>query len=488
MGSPVPSTSVPFPELGPTGFIIPDENAVLAGVLADLNAAFGGNLNPQLSTPQGQIASSNTAIIGDSFAMFQWFCNMMDPAYSVGRMQDAIARIYFIFRIAGQPTIQPVSCSGLNGSTVPIGALIQDQSDNLWVCLETGKIPATGSIVLDFACQTNGPVPAPDTLTIYQAPGSLASVTPNGDAILGRNVETAAQFETRRAASTGLNSMGPLNAVYAAVAQVSGVLDVYTTQNVSGSPITIGGVTLAANAIYICALGGTTSDVAAAIYSRKAPGCPMTGNTTVNVPDPNPAYLPPIPVTPITYEVPSVVAFAVVVTITNSAQVPSNALTLVQTAIVSAFAGGDGGPRAKIGSMVQASRYYAPVMSIGNTFSGQTGQVTPGWSAPIVSIQLGVDGAAASFIGSITGSTLNVSSVASGTVAIGQLVEGSGVTGGTLITALAGGTGGTGNYTVNLSQTAHSESMVTTTLSNEVQMNINQAPSVAAANVHLNLS
>src|SRR5271170_7385594 len=106
MGSPVPpTTSVPFPTLGPNGFIVPAESAILAGVIADINAAFGNNLNfENLSTPQGQLASSFTAIIGDSFAVFQWLCNMVDPAYSVGRMQDAIGRIYFIERISGQPT------------------------------------------------------------------------------------------------------------------------------------------------------------------------------------------------------------------------------------------------------------------------------------------------------------------------------------------------------------------------------------------------
>lgn len=488
MASPIPSTAVPFPTLGANGFIIPDESDILTGVLSDLNAAFGGNLNLQLSSPQGQLASSMTAIIGDSFAVFQLFCNLVDPAYSFGRMQDAIARIYFISRIAGFPTIQPCSCSGLTGVNVPVGTLVQDQSSNLWVSLESGTIPVGGSVTLNFAAQVNGATSAPESLTIYQSVTGLDSVTPTGDAVLGRDAETASQFEARRAASTGLNSLGPLNAVYAAVAAVPNVVDVFAAQNDSSAPVTIAGVAVAAHSIYICVLGGDEQAVADAIYSRKMPGCAMTGNTTISVPDPNPAYQPPVPTTDITFEVPTVVDMAVVVTITDSTQVPSNALSLVQSAIVSAFAGGDGGPRAKIGSTVYASRYYAPVTALGNTFNGSTGQVTPGWSAPIVSIQVGVDGDAASFTGSITGSTLHASAVASGALAVGQLVEGSGITGGTIILALAGGTGGTGNYTVSISQTALSEPMVATTLVNDVMMSANQAPAVSAANIYLNLS
>ena len=47
------TTSVPQPTFGPTGYIIlPAESAILTGVFADINAAFGGNLNPGLTTPQ----------------------------------------------------------------------------------------------------------------------------------------------------------------------------------------------------------------------------------------------------------------------------------------------------------------------------------------------------------------------------------------------------------------------------------------------------
>lgn len=58
--------------------------------------------------------------------------------------------------------------------------------------------------------------------------------------------------------------------------------------------------------------------------------------------------------------------------------------------------------------------------------------------------------------GEISGTTLTVSAVASGTLAVGQELTGSGVTAGTRITALGTGTGGTGTYTVSASQTVAS--------------------------------
>lgn len=58
--------------------------------------------------------------------------------------------------------------------------------------------------------------------------------------------------------------------------------------------------------------------------------------------------------------------------------------------------------------------------------------------------------------GAIAGTTLTVSAVTSGTLAVGQTISGTGVTAGTTITALGTGTGGTGTYTVSVSQTAAS--------------------------------
>jgi hypothetical protein len=61
--------------------------------------------------------------------------------------------------------------------------------------------------------------------------------------------------------------------------------------------------------------------------------------------------------------------------------------------------------------------------------------------------------------GSIAGTTLTVSAVSSGTVAVGQYLSGTGVTSGTRITALGTGSGGVGTYTVSVSQTVSSTSI-----------------------------
>lgn len=494
------SSTVPQPTFGNNGVILPTEAQILVGVTADINSAFGGGLNPQLTTPQGQLASTETAIIGDAYAQFLWMVQGFDPAYNSGRNQDAVGRIYFMTRIPGAPSVQPCVCAGLPSVQIKVGQPAQDPATGLlWICTEAGEIPITGSITLNFACENDGPTPGPTALDVYQFLAGLDSITPTGEAALGVNVENRSEFETRRSLSTASNSVGNLPAVLGAVLAVPGVLDGYVYDNYTSSPLLVGGITIGPNSLYVCVLGGAAQDVGNAIWSKKAPGCNyFAGNTTVTVTDPNPSYAPgSAPTYPVTFETPTNVPFYVLVTITNGPTVPSTALAQVQSAVVSAFAGTDGGDRAKIGSIVYALRYYGPIFSISSalTVDPSTGQVntTPGWSANIVSIQVGTT-QSASFTGAIVSGVLTASAV-SGTIAVGNLLtdtSGHVVNGTTIVSQLTGTPGGAGTYHLGVStasqdQNVTSEAMSTITMANDIQMNINQAPTVIATNVNLAL-
>jgi hypothetical protein len=71
---------------------------------------------------------------------------------------------------------------------------------------------------------------------------------------------------------------------------------------------------------------------------------------------------------------------------------------------------------------------------------------------------------AAVFTGSISGTTLTVTSVSTGSISAGQALFGVGITQATVITALGTGTGGVGTYTINISQTVASEGMNSATV------------------------
>ena len=69
---------------------------------------------------------------------------------------------------------------------------------------------------------------------------------------------------------------------------------------------------------------------------------------------------------------------------------------------------------------------------------------------------------AAVFTGTIATTTLTVTGVTAGTIAVGNTISGTGITTGTTITALVSGTGGTGTYTISTSQTVSTAVTITT--------------------------
>lgn len=480
-------TAVPPVTFGPDGVIIPEPSAVLAGVITDYQAAFGGKLNlslaspSSLSTPQGQLASSTAAIVDEANETFLFQSTQTDPAFATGRWQDAIARIYFIERIGAQPTVLQVNCAGLQGVVIPVNAQIQDTDGNLYACTQEGTIPGGGSIALPFANLVPGPtgVPSTDAVSIYNAIPGWDSVSV-ASGVLGNATETRSEFEARRAATVAGNSFGAIGSIIGAVSKVDGVLDYYGYDNATAAPVTVQGVTIAKNSIYIAVAGGDAGDIAQAILSKKSAGCGYTGNTTVVAYDNNPLYSAPIPYN-VTFEIPAALQILFVVNLTNNAQIPSNATTLIQNAIINAFAGADGGTRARIGTTLYASRFYSPVALLGS------------W-AKIVDIFVGSNNAPSAVVtGSISGTTMTVSGITSGTLAAGQTVSGSAggtgvLAGTTIISQLTGTAGGVGTYEISVSQTVASGTIVAAVATNNtVAVNANQIPEITAANIQVNL-
>jgi hypothetical protein len=471
------TTNIPGVTFGATGFVSASSSTILAGVIADMQAAFGGGLNFTTtagqvvnSTPQGQWSSSLTATIVNTQNNFCFISNMFDPAYATGRWQDAIGRIYFITRNPPLPTILNIACIGSQGVVISVGALIQDNIGYTYACTTGGTIPAAGTITLQFANTIVGPLPIPETnqVTIVQAIPGWDSVTCAGGT-LGQAVEGRSAFELRRAQSVAGNSEGAMGSIIGAVSKVPGVLDYYGYDNGSASPITINGVTIPAHTIYVCAVGGTQSAVAQAILSKKGPGCAYYGNTTVTAYDSNPLYAAPVPYS-VSFEIPPTLQILFAISIVAGPTVPSDAAAQIQAKIISTFAGSViAVPRARINSLLLASWYSTAIQQLG------------AW-VQVRALYMGSDNNPdCSFTGAISGNTLTVSAVASGALAIGQTISDGGVHIPEGVTIISGSGS---SWVISASLTVGSEAMVAETPSRmSVQVQANQSPAVVAPNI-----
>lgn len=361
-----PSSSVPSISWLASGPVVPDESDILDGVMADANAAFGGNMNTKnLQTPQGQLAQSTTAIIGAKNDDILEVVNGVDPDKSDGRFQDGIGRIYFIDRNPAQPTVVTATCVGLAGTPIPAGAKAKASDGNIYLCTQAGTIPVGGNIDLTFACSVTGPIAcaAGQLNKIYQAIPGWDTINNASDGVIGNVVESRADFENRRRQSVAANSKGSVPSVRGAVLEVANVLDAYVVDNPLGTAQTIGGVSIAANSLYVCVAGGAAQDIANAIWTKKSPGCNYTGGTPVTVYDTD-GYTAPYPQYTVKFDIAVGLPILFAVQIANVSGLPSDIVTQVQNAIIAAFTGADGGQRARIGRNIYASRYYPGIEAI----------------------------------------------------------------------------------------------------------------------------
>jgi hypothetical protein len=105
------------------------------------------------------------------------------------------------------------------------------------------------------------------------------------------------------------------------------------------------------------------------------------------------------------------------------------------------------------GTLVPGATISGSGIASGTQIVSQVEGTTGGIGEYVVSIP---EQTVASTTVSATYGTLTVSAVSSGTLGVGNVLSGSGVTAGTTITALGTGTGGTGTYIVSPTQTASS--------------------------------
>jgi len=386
-------SSVPKIQFTQAGLIVPAESDVLAGVQSDMNAAFGGGLNSALETPQGQLASSQTAVIGDKNNEFVYFTNQIDPQYADGRFQDAIGRIYFLTRKPATSTAVTVTLTGLAGTVVPAGTLAQDTSGNTYICTGDATIASTGTVTAEFQNIDTGPIPcAAGTLTtVYQAIPGWDAITNDADGIMGSVVESRADFEYRRKNSVALNATGTPGSIYATVYDLENVLDVYVIDNPKGIVVNKGvtNYPMLPHSVYVAVVGGLDADIAAAIWRKKDLGCDYNGNTSVTVKDES-GYNFPQPTYEVTFERPVSLPIKFAVNIVNDPTLPSNIVDLVKASIIARFNGADGTNRERIGSSIFASRYYAPVSAVATNVAVVS--ILIGTSTPtLTKVDVGID-------------------------------------------------------------------------------------------------
>lgn len=373
-------TNVPLPSFGPAGLVTASEQAILAGIQADQVSAFaltGKTLSTALTTPQGQLATSQSYMVAAFQAALAQLIANVDPSTSSGAYQDALGRIYFLTRQAATFATVAATVTGTPGAQLPAGAQVKSADGTIWTSTTTVTYGPTSTASVTFQATVAGsaPIAGINDLKIYQQVPNWQAVSNSAGSTPGRDVENRQTFESRRADSVQIGGNGTAANVRAAIANVAGVTDCFVYNNGSDTAITYGATAypIPAHSIAISVTGGTDAAVAAAINSKLDAGCGMStqGTTTYSIQD-TVNYVAPYPTYVLRFVRPTVTQIYMTINVANLGNLPSDYIVQVQKAVASAFLNGylspDGTinlPRARVGGQIVAAEYAAPILALG---------------------------------------------------------------------------------------------------------------------------
>lgn len=319
-------------------------------------------LNTAAETPQGQIIDSTTASIMNKDNEVLFLANQFNLETADGIFLDALASIYFLQRQPATSTIVECECIGLQGVTIPAGAIIQTTDNLQLICIEAGEIAATGKISLLFALNKTGAINVAAhsaNIIVTQIPGWDSVDNPNAG-VIGRNIETRVEFLNRIKKSVAINSQGTVDALESAIANIRGVVAVTVLENDTDSTKTISDVEMTAHSVCISVFGGDNTEIANTIRIKKDAGCSTIGNTQVTT---SGAKIER------TYNIlrPDIVTLGIRIKINNTGDLTGNIQDKIKQAVLDDFNGLGSNPPVSMASTIYATRFIPAIVNTGVT-------------------------------------------------------------------------------------------------------------------------
>lgn len=271
------------PYIDATGFHMPTYSDIIGQLVADAQNIYGSDIYLTPDTQDYQYLSIVASMIYDSFLASQAAYNSRGPATAIGSALDVVVGINGIVRNSDQYSTCPVVLNGTAG-TIINGGVASDINGNDWTLPTPITIGSDGTLTVTATCQVSGAITANpgDINTIVTPMSGWTSVTNTVSATVGSPVETDSALRARQASNTAQPSQGIIEGLEGALVDLTGVTRSKVYENDTSSTNSNG---IPAHSVSCVVEGGTSSDIASAIFDRKGPGCGTYGTTSVPITD-----------------------------------------------------------------------------------------------------------------------------------------------------------------------------------------------------------
>lgn len=284
--------STPYQYINSTGVIVPDTSDILATVQGEWQTALGADLSVDPTTDQGvMITAETTARVGvveNNAAV----ANQLNPNESGGIFLDAVAALFNLDRVEESFTTVPgVPVGGEAKTLIPAGSQAKTvPAGDIFATAADITLDATGNGLVTFIAVQPGVVPCdPGTLTqpVDMVFGwetvNNTGITP----VLGGVEQSDTALRALRNNTLAANTISIDEAITGALLKVPGVTSIAFRNNPESFAQVIDGISLKANSVWACVLGGADADIAAALLRAKTAGGGWNGAVDVSIVEPS---------------------------------------------------------------------------------------------------------------------------------------------------------------------------------------------------------
>ena len=355
-------------ELTVNGYVVKTQNQYFQEE-RQLYIGIDANWNLGPSTPDGLKIASDSEIFGNIDEQLQLAYNSKDPNKSEGLELDIVCALTDTFREDGTNSVINLTLSGTAGTPIPQGSQVKNTiTGDIWQTTAPLALPGT----VDASAVEVGAINASigQITTIVDSISGWTGVTNVGTAsLVGRGEQNDTSLRLERNASVGKPGNNQTDSLIGILFSVENVTNVRVWENFT-SGVDANGIPAHNLAIYV--LGGTNSEIAEAIYTKKNPGVGLwddPANATVQVVVESQEYSWNTKL--ITFNRPTIIPILVVVTITDDGSLPGTIAQDVKDSIVAYAVGGELAEECgfnnsgfDINEDVVYSRMYTPVNQV----------------------------------------------------------------------------------------------------------------------------
>lgn len=271
---------------------------ILSDYTTSMQQIYGADINVESNSPDGQWLNILAQITRDLSEFGVAIYNSFDPDFAQGVVLDERVAINNIQRRGASYTFQNIqitvdralNLAGLDANANNpdgVGFTVGDNANNQFILLDSQTIASAGTYTFSFRAKLLGAIETlPNTIVnqITVVLGVTAVNNSTGASSVGQNEETDFELRERRKASIALGATGYLNGLQGAILNLDGVVDAEVYENDTNITNADG---IPPHSIWVIVEGGSNTDIANQIYSRKSAGCGMRGSIVVNIPEPS---------------------------------------------------------------------------------------------------------------------------------------------------------------------------------------------------------